>query len=187
MDVEQQIPVEGEIVRWLDGQQLPGESKSDLLRRLLNLPRSNEDRRVAALLVEIARQGVSSDSTVTRRYLLVLASLHAQNPERFQQVLGVYGGRRVYFARSREDIDSSGTRAWPRRIPGTPFWALTNLNTPRKGRILNRVLERLGYQETAKVKVLGVLAQGMSRQVMRDYEVQRRRQAVEKPVSSRWG
>jgi len=60
----------------------------------------------------------------------------------------VRGHRRPYFARE-EQVAQWVRSAQPRRIPGTPFWALTNVNTERKRKIFDRVLLALGFEDDA--------------------------------------
>ena len=57
----------------------------------------------------------------------------------------VRGRRRIYFARTPEVIEQTGSSTKPQPIPGTPWYVATNNSTSRKQRILGKVMTRLGY------------------------------------------
>src|SRR6267378_5061824 len=58
------------------------------------------------------------------RYLHVLGAAAAQNSREFEKVLALRGRGRVYFAKSKEEIEASGTSTQPRQIPSTRYWAM---------------------------------------------------------------
>ncbi len=84
--------------------------------------------------------------TATKRFLQILGFVFGQKPESFEKILAFPTGRtRIYFARTREEIERSGKSTHPKRIPGAPFWALTNTDTPQKRDILSTTLKALDY------------------------------------------
>src|SRR5262249_43828919 len=87
--------------------------------------------------------------TATKRYLQILGFAYKHQQESFDRILSFSAGRsRIYFARSKEEIERSGRSTHPRRIPGSPFWALTNTDTPQKRDLLSTALKTLGYAPT---------------------------------------
>jgi negative regulator of replication initiation len=47
------------------------------------------------------------------------------------------------------DVPADCDARHPKRIPGSPFWALTNTDTPQKRDILSTALKTLGYDPTS--------------------------------------
>src|SRR5262249_50724366 len=77
----------------------------------------------------------------TDRFLFVLAWAFRKQPDAFDRACReIRGTHRVYFARSADDIERAGTSTKPKRIPGTPYWALTTLSTNAKNELLTKVL-----------------------------------------------
>jgi negative modulator of initiation of replication len=163
------IEVEEDVYRFVLRQtESIGESASSILRRLLKIPTPDGssvsgngtaepdlNRELAAFLQSSRLRGAR---TATKRFLQILGFACKQVPESFEKILMLPGGRtRVYFARSKEEIERSGRSTHPKRIPDTPYWALTNTDTPQKRDILNTTLRTLGYDSavvSAAVEVL---------------------------------
>src|SRR4051812_15664962 len=105
------------------------------------------DRREAALLDYVTSPRFLIHGDQTGRYLAVLAFLYRHHPRDFEAVLEMGGRRRVYFGRSAHEIEAVSVHTFAQRIPGTPFWALTNSNLRQKQAILTRVVFALGYPD----------------------------------------
>src|SRR5688572_4016547 len=121
---------EPDIKSFLDERKLRGESLSDVLSRLLGI--APAQARFNELQEFLKSPRFLALTTLTKRYLNVLGFLYRQDPGLFaEHVLPITKGERVYFARSRKEIERSGTSTQPRTIPGTPFWALTNMSKER--------------------------------------------------------
>ncbi|APV48226.1 hypothetical protein BWI17_00140 [Betaproteobacteria bacterium GR16-43] len=95
-----------------------------------------------------------------QRYLFLLKCLQHQRPLEFRRILSIRGRTRCYFARTAREIEASGTATQPRPIAGTPYWALTNIPTREKQRILRNVMTMLGYSEDAMLGAREYLARG---------------------------
>jgi negative modulator of initiation of replication len=93
-----------------------------------------------------------------QRYLYLLQAVERRRPRDFHHVLAVRGRTRVYFARTEREIEKSGKTTEPRAIPGTPYWALTNMPTREKQRILRNILTMLGFGEDAMLAAREYLA-----------------------------
>lgn len=131
-----------------------GEPASSILRRLLNKPSLSRTQKAGNGKVDQNQElseFVQSSSllgcrTATKRFLQILSFAFRQKPESFKKVLSFPTGRsRVYFAQTREEIERSGKSTHPKKIPGAPFWALTNTDTLQKREILSTTLKALDY------------------------------------------
>ena len=83
------------------------------------------------------------------KMLYLLSTANKQRPDKFDRVLKIQGRDRKYFARSKEEIEASGSSTQPRQIPGSPFWVMTNSPTPQKAAMLRDVLRVLDYSKEA--------------------------------------
>ncbi len=119
----------------------------------------------AALLAYVGSPHFLVHGTVTARYLALLRLLYRHHPKDFEAVLEMRGRHRVYFGRSAEEIEVVSAHTFPRRIDGSPFWALTNLNHRQKRVVLGRVLFALGYSDEVEARVLSALDVGMTQKV----------------------
>src|SRR5262249_12447721 len=118
-----------------------GEPASSILRRLLGISppgktqvaengnaKADQNQELSEFLRSSRLLG---SRTATKRFLQILGFAFKQKPELFEQVLSFPTGRtRIYFARTKDEIEGSGKSTHPKRIPGAPFWVLTNTDTP---------------------------------------------------------
>jgi negative modulator of initiation of replication len=95
-----------------------------------------------------------------QRYLYLLASVEHLRRKDFRNILSIRGRTRIYFARTESEIEASGTATQPRLITGTTFWALTNIPTREKERILRSVLTMLDFEEEAMLAAREYLVRG---------------------------
>ncbi len=135
-----------------------GEDASSILRRLLRLPSpatsvpttrsvaSPPARDVDPDPLELGGAALLDARNATDKYLAILGAAYAHAPENFDKIMTIAGRKRRYFGRSEAEITTSGQATYPQRIPGSPFWAMTNASTGDKREILRQVLERLGYR-----------------------------------------
>jgi negative modulator of initiation of replication len=106
----------------------PNSSEDSLLRQFLN------------------SQQLEASRDATDRYLQILTFAHRQKQAIFDRILSIPSGRkRVYFARSEEEIAQSGKNTHPQQIPESNFWALTNLSNENKRMLLIKALRLVGY------------------------------------------
>lgn len=97
-------------------------------------------------------------STVVERFLLVLSDLAAHHPQQFEDVLGIKGKGRDYFATSKEHLLATGSSTNPKAIPQTSYWVVTNNNTSKKASILRQVAAALDYADADQT----VIAQSLT-------------------------
>lgn len=131
-----------------------GETASDVLRRELGLNGtggSNVDGTTQSHeLTEVLKsKKIKYASDVVGKFIEILSAVYAQNEDKFDRVLAIQGRGRVYFAKSKNEIEVSGNSTQPRKIPGTPYWVMTNSPTRQKKDMLIEVLEGLGYSTEA--------------------------------------
>ncbi len=89
-----------------------------------------------------------------KKYLLVLSAVSKEKGSQFSQILEFQYGKRIYFAKSKEDIDAPGSNASAQQIPDTPYAALTNLSANRKEKIIRDILKHFKYSEDTIERVL---------------------------------
>jgi len=152
-----------------------GESASSILRRLLSLPIPLlKDSDASSTLSPSAQNGDAPDSAdmllsfvispqyrgqrnVTEKFLALLGFLYQQHQSEFEKVRGLAGRRRAYFGRSESEITRSGSHTYPREIPQSPYWVLTNASNHHKREIVQRALQQLGYSSNVRTTVAGSL------------------------------
>jgi len=83
------------------------------------------------------------------KYLGLLAWVAAKHPADFGEFIRSLEGGRRYLGLSREEILETCRHNQARQIAGTQYWAIMNLDTATKRRFLARVLEFVGYRDTA--------------------------------------
>lgn len=126
-----------------------GEALSDTIRRLLGLRDAASLQGAERELLSFVRSDnlLLQHETVTDRFLAALEFLSRKDPGEFQQLIGLRGKSRVYFARTRAQVEKAGRTTWPRRIEGSGYWVVTNLRTKQKLTLLTKVLRLMGYGE----------------------------------------
>lgn len=81
------------------------------------------------------------ESKVVIRFLSILRVLYRTNPESFALATeNTHGRTRIYFARDEATLLAAGNHTKPKQIPESPFWVVTNNNTPRKMLILENIM-----------------------------------------------
>lgn len=156
--------LDNDLLAYLKKIKRPKETISAVLRRELAIPpskprrndRAAKTKRAApkflssalkqrALLRYIDKSSFDGIKTAKERYLALLATLYRLDESGFKRVLQISRGNRGYFGISSSDDRLKGSRSGPDPIFGSPFWALTNMNHPRKRDIIKQVLIRLNY------------------------------------------
>lgn len=64
--------------------------------------------------------------------MLILSSLYQANPDAFTNATEIKGRKRIYFARTEEELRATGNTTKPKPVPGTPYWVISNTNTGRQ-------------------------------------------------------
>lgn len=122
------------------------QSPNDVLASLLHLPVSSATQN-DPLTAYLYSADFRSKFTDAEKYLAILSWIAEQHPADFREYIESLVRGRRYLSMSREDILAQCRHNQARRIPGTPFWAIMNIDTPTKRRFLSRVLEFCGYRE----------------------------------------
>lgn len=157
------IEVDEDLYRFIASRtQHIGESASDILRRLLALtpvaaaslsrsaapsaPVSGECQ-PEALEQLLARAGFAQKESAIDRFLLILWALYRLEPAAFTRATEIKGRKRVYFAKSDEELQANGKTTKPRAVPDSPYWVISNTNTGRKRYIVAQLMAAMGYPQ----------------------------------------
>ncbi|MGJ8649487.1 MAG: replication initiation regulator SeqA [Opitutaceae bacterium] len=137
----------------LNNVQSIGEDASSILRRLLGLSEGNSQATTATVEASpidkcLNDPSFRSSRKAIDRFMFTLTWLYRQQPEDFERVLRIRGRQRVYFSKTEREINASGDSAFPKQIPETPYWVVTNNDTPKKQRMLFDVMITLSYSKT---------------------------------------
>lgn len=88
------------------------------------------------------------------KFLSLLRVLYRTNPESFALATeNSHGRTRLYFARDEATLLASGNHTKPKQIPESPFWVVTNNNTPRKMLILEGIMRNMSLSNEIIEKV----------------------------------
>jgi negative modulator of initiation of replication len=129
------IEIDSDLEEYLrQHQELTGESASDYIRKLI----------AARLTRDSPIQPRSAAVTDLSKFLAILAEMQTLYSDRFPAVANVRGRTRVYFARSKDDIEASSQSAAPVQIPNTEWWVVSNNCTSHKRRMLKRAFRAVG-------------------------------------------
>ena len=81
------------------------------------------------------------------RYLALLSFLYEKHGDALDHITSLRGHRRRYFATDEDSLRKYGVQVNPKRVPGTPYWAMSRLSNRDKREILTRIMKGLGYGE----------------------------------------
>ncbi len=133
-----------------------GEGATEILRRLLGVT----DAKKAPS--ELSEYLDSSSFRIKRKaidkFLGILSHVYERNPEDFKKVLAITGRNRKYYALSNQELEDSGRSVFPKKIPGSRYWVVTNNDTQKKQRMLEDVLRVLGYSRSSIEEAVNSLA-----------------------------
>jgi negative modulator of initiation of replication len=79
------------------------------------------------------------------KYLGILGFLYQEHGDNIERAMDVSGHKRRYFSIDPEELRRSGVAVNPKKIPGSPYWAISRLSNRDKRVILARVLQQLGH------------------------------------------
>ncbi len=122
------------------------QSPNDVLAGLLHLPVSGAAQ-TDPLAGFLHSPEFRTKFTDADKYLAILAWIAREHGADFREYIASLTRGRRYLSLSRYDIVAQCRHNQARQIPGTPYWAIMNIDTPTKRRFLSRVLEFCGYRE----------------------------------------
>ncbi|AWL12128.1 Negative modulator of initiation of replication [Saliniradius amylolyticus] len=170
------IEIDDDLYRYIAAQtEHIGESASQILRRLLlgdekpHTPTASPKATPAPapvavgsgeqdIFAAISQSGVDTQSSRVERFLGILSQLAKAHGEGFSRVLELKGRNRVYFARSKAELLSSGSSTNPKSVPETEFWVVTNNNTRKKAQMVIEVARLLDYNQQDAQRLALILA-----------------------------
>lgn len=158
------IEVDEELYRYIARQtQHIGESASEILRRLLGMASLNgeetylsadpeteespfaESTQTVELSELLNSSELAAKESAIDRFMLILSSLYQANPDAFTNATEIKGRKRIYFARTEEELRATGNTTKPKPVPGTPYWVISNTNTGRKRNIVALLMTAMDY------------------------------------------
>ena len=118
----------------------------EVLASLLNVPTGSPEAAdpLAAFILSADFRAKFTDAD---RYLALLGWVAGRHPADFGEFIRSLPGGRRYLSLHPDEILAACRHNQARQIAGTQFWAIMNLDTPTKRRVLARVLEFVGYRE----------------------------------------
>jgi negative modulator of initiation of replication len=138
-----------------------GETASQILKRLLGIPGHITEEPIKGsktVLSECLNSPTfKAKRTMIDKFLYILSFVHKRDPEQFEKVLAISGWSRKYFALSSKELKESGRSVYPRQIPDSQFWVITNTDTRKKRRMMQEVLKLLGYSNEDVKQVVEAL------------------------------
>lgn len=154
-----------------------GESASEILRRMLNLPPADGDEvpmanvetpptvpveppasRESAFRQRLAECQAGEQKKAVDRFLLILSSLYGLDKSGFAEATESLMGRtRVYFSLSEATLLKNGRHTKPKSIPDTPYWVITNTNTERKRNMVEHIMTEMRFPETLTGEVCSMI------------------------------
>lgn len=118
-----------------------------------HIEETHEVVNASAVFNLLSQHRLKEDMSMVERFLLILGALHKAHSQQFECVLDIKGKGRLYFAKNKETLLSSGSSTNPKAIPESPFWVVTNNNTAKKRTMLNQAAKALGYNVQAIEKL----------------------------------
>jgi negative modulator of initiation of replication len=145
-----------------------GDSPEAVIRRLLQktevYSRSDPARAVSSTLGTFVSTSEFKHQNGKGRYLALLSFLSRDAADRFEQLDGLRRGKRVQICRDAAQIEKSGKSTFPEQIPGSSFWALTNLSNRSKRDVIFSAFSKLGYgDDDIRVAVQSIPDSGLER------------------------
>jgi len=146
-----------------------GESASDILRRLLNVPVSGQPIRSEQPKAEVTKpsgdvfaylESLKPEAQKSRveRFLMILAALHQFHGSDYSRLLELKGRNRVYFSTDKQALLATGSSTNPKQVPESEYWVITNSNTNKKASMLQEVAITLGYDDKQALALSWILA-----------------------------
>lgn len=104
----------------------------------------------------VTPQDLQAEHNIVGRFLYLLSVLARVHKKQFHHVLEIKGRDRLYFGKSADELNETGTSTNPKQIPNTEFWVITNSNTTRKKMMLTETAIKLGYsaQDAERIRDL---------------------------------
>lgn len=106
-----------------------------------------EETQDTALRGFLSSSGFQSKRYAIDRYLALIGFLYEVHRDALDGITDLRGHHRRYFARDEDSLREHGVQVNPKRVPGTPYWAMSRLSNQDKRQILTTMLHSLGYDK----------------------------------------
>lgn len=139
-----------------------GETDEEVLKRLIDVtapisppPSRTSPKIIPSRITPLAKFLESPQflvkSSAVGKFLEILSWLYRQDKMEFTAVTKINGSKRRYFG-DFEDLETSGENVMAKSIPGTPYYVVTNNDTPKKRSMIADVMRVLGYDQVDVVR-----------------------------------
>ena len=146
------IEIDDDLYAYIASQTLEiGESANSILRRIFGLSdqgQATTETQPHELAQTLEHTGLRFKTAVDQ-FLFILGEAYKLKPNTFDHILTIQGRERIYFARSRGEIEQSGNSTQPKQIPGTDYWVMTNSPNRQKKSMLREALLAIGMSKQA--------------------------------------
>lgn len=161
---EYTIPIDQELYDYLHSHAGLGESGCSVAKRLLGLDRKpvpakptaappnvsptsagKFTQRDQALFDFLKAPAFKSQRSAVMKFLAVLGFLYAENKDAFRAVEQIRGRTRKYFSTNCAELEQSGKSVFPKQIPNSNYWVVTNSDSETKRGLLVDVMKVLNY------------------------------------------
>lgn len=94
-----------------------------------------------------SREFIAERKSVNR-FLTLLEALYQFDHNLFALAASsLHGSKRIYLAKDKKILMSSGSNTKPKLIAESPYWVVTNNNSQRKGLIVGNIMEQMGFEK----------------------------------------
>jgi len=157
------IKIDQELYEYLRTHADLEESGCSVLKRMLGLRPKGDDPNSKRSPDSLSRSGPRLDArdqalvnflkgpafkcqrSVVTKFLAVLGFLYAENPESFSAVEQLRGRTRKYFSTNPSELREFGKSVFPKQVPNSSYWVVTNSDSEAKRGLLLDVMKVLNY------------------------------------------
>ena len=159
--MEYTITIDRELYEYLRVHASLGESGCSVVKRLLGVgqkantstplkvpPKSSAEMLTPReqVLVNFLKGPVfKSQKSAVMKFLAVLGFLYAENKDAFPAAEQIRGRSRKYFSTNYNELEQSGKSVFPKQIPNSNYWVVTNSDSESKRGLLLDVMKVLNY------------------------------------------
>jgi len=136
------------------------------IKREVNERPSLDDLRIAGddLAEFLADPVLRSLPEAVDRFLGILGFLHQRDGEAFSKIQEIRGRKRIYFSKSKHEIEASGRATMPRQIPESSWFVVTNNSTEGKVElIIKRLLKNTAMKNREQFSLRARRVEGVER------------------------
>lgn len=142
-----------------------GESASEILRRLLGISEKSGEKgesneiRNSKMAQFLNTYNFMAKRKAREKFLEILSFIYQGDPEKFiKEVLPISVQSTTYFSLTKEGFKDWHKKVKAEQIPNSEIWVITNIDIPKKQRILKAVMTDLDYRNNVIEQAVDALA-----------------------------